>query len=269
MFHVLLFGDVVGAIGRKALVAALPSLRERFTPDLIIANVENLAHGAGVTAQTLNDLTSAGVDMFTGGNHSWDNPLGAPLFEDPAWKTKLAVPTNYGAAKGGQRAIVFEKDGARILIANLMGKLFTHPDTRSPFDALNQILESPKAKTANAILVDLHAEASAEKEAFGYFADGRVAAVVGSHTHVATADARLLPKGTAYVTDLGRCGAHQSVIGFDSATVIPAFLAETKQKYEIPKSGRAEVNGLCVHIDLDTGRATALDRIREFVDVLA
>jgi metallophosphoesterase (TIGR00282 family) len=268
-FNILFFGDVVGAVGRKALAACLPELRTQYASDLVVANVENLAHGAGVTAQTLQDLLAAGVDVFTGGNHSWDNPLGAPLFEDEAWNTKLVVPMNYGGAKSGQASLLIEKNSAKILIVNLMGRMFTHPDTTSPFEKLSEILATSIATEAQAILVDLHAEATGEKEAFGYFADGKVAAVLGTHTHVATADARLLPQGTAYVTDVGRCGFHQSVIGYDPKTVIPNFLAQNKQKYEIPRTGTAEVNGVAITVDLDTGRAVGLDRIRKFVDVLA
>jgi metallophosphoesterase (TIGR00282 family) len=267
MYKVLFFGDIVGAIGRQAVVQALPAIITKHSPDLIVANVENLAHGTGVTLKTLNELVEAGVDAFTGGNHSWGNPMGVPLFEDPMWKNRLAVPTNYGAAKNGQNAILVEKNGARILVANVMGKLFTHAETTSPFAALDRILEKHAADKPQAIIVDLHAEATAEKEAFGFFADGRVAAVLGTHTHVATADTKILPQGTAYVTDVGRCGSYMSVVGFDPKTAVPVFLAQTKGKYEIPTKGTCEVNAVLVTVDLDTGHAQAIDRIREIVDV--
>jgi len=269
LLHILFFGDIVGAIGRRALIARLPELRERYQADLVIANVENLAHGAGVTTQTLNDLVTAGVDAFTGGNHSWDNPLGAPLFEKDDWKGKLVVPTNYGGAKSGTNTTLLTPRGIPVLLINLMGRVFTHPDTTSPFQELLTLLEKPPAKEARVVLVDFHAEATSEKEAMGYFADGKVTAVLGTHTHVATADARLLPGGTAYVTDVGRCGAFQSVIGFDPVSVIPNFLAQQKQKFNIPTSGTAEVNGIALTVALDTGRAVSLDRIREFVDISA
>ncbi|MFA5935620.1 MAG: TIGR00282 family metallophosphoesterase [Patescibacteria group bacterium] len=267
MFKVLFFGDVVGAIGRQGLVQTLPNLIKKHTPDLIIVNVENLAHGAGVTLKTLNELVSAGVDVFTGGNHSWDNPLGRPLFDDPEWKNRLIVPTNYGASKGGRNAILIEKSGAKILLANVMGRLFTHPDTSSPFEALDRILKQHETDGPNVILVDIHGEASAEKEAFGHYGDGKVAGVFGSHTHIPTADAKILPGGTAYVTDLGRCGAYDSVIGFEKKSVLKRFLGQSSENYDLPKNGACEVNGVALTLDLDTGRATHIERIREIVDV--
>jgi metallophosphoesterase (TIGR00282 family) len=267
MFKVLFFGDIVGALGRTGVIRALPILRERHAPDLVIANVENLAHGAGVTAQTLNDLVAAGVDAFTGGNHSWDNPLGRPLFEDPEWQRRMIVPTNFGGAQGGRDAVMIEKNGARILIANVMGRLFTHPDTTSPFEALDRILEKHESERPDAVIVDIHAEATAEKEAFGHYADGKVAAAFGSHTHIPTADAKILPGGTAYVTDLGRCGAYDSVIGFEKKSALRVFLSQSSQNYDLSRTGRCEVNGVVMTIDLDAHMARGIDRIREFVDV--
>jgi metallophosphoesterase (TIGR00282 family) len=266
-YKILFFGDVVGALGREGLVKVLPSLQEKYTPDLVVANVENLAHGVGVTQKTLNELVKAGVDAFTGGNHSWDNPLGAPLFEDPEWSAKLSVPTNFGAAKGGKNAILVEKNGAKILIANVMGQLFTHPNTSSPFTALEKILAEHEADKPDAILVDIHAEATAEKEAFGHFADGKVSSVFGSHTHVPTNDLKILPGGTAYLTDLGRCGAYDSVLGFEKTSAVKRFLTDSSGKYDIVKSGQCEVNGVALTLDLDTHHATKVERIREIVDI--
>lgn len=266
-FRILMFGDVVGALGREGLVKALPTAREKYSPDFVVANVENLAHGAGVTLKTLNELTTAGVDAFTGGNHSWDNPLGAPLFEDAEWGNKLAVPTNYGGAKGGKNNILIEKGDAKILIANVMGQLFTHPNTSSPFTALEQILKGHEADKPNVILVDIHGEATAEKEAFGHYADGNVTAVVGTHTHIPTNDHKILPGGTAYVTDLGRCGAYDSVLGFEKKSAVKRFLSQSSGTYDLPKSGQCEINGIALTVDLDTGHATGLDRIREIVDI--
>ncbi len=263
---ILFFGDVIGALGRKGLVQALPELRKRYTPDLIIANVENLAHGAGVTAKTLEELMTAGVDIFTGGNHSWDNPLGTPLFDDPAWQTRLIVPLNYGGAKNGQgQAFTTIKD-APVMVVNLMGQIFSHPETRSPFETLERLLKKYNPKP-NVILVDLHAETTAEKEAFGHFADGKVSAVLGTHTHVPTADAKILPCGTAYVTDVGRCGAYDSVIGFEKQSVIKRFIGQTERKYELPTQGICEVNGIVIRVDLTSGHTLSLDRIHEMIEV--
>ncbi|MBI4139283.1 YmdB family metallophosphoesterase [Candidatus Uhrbacteria bacterium] len=264
---ILFFGDVVGAIGRNALASVLPGLKDRLAPDLVIANAENLSHGAGVTEKTLLELSAAGVDLFTGGNHSWNNPLGVPLFDDPAWADLLIVPTNYGDAKNGRNWIIRRVGDTDVLIANLMGRLFTHPDTRSPFTSLDLLLTQQRIRDTKVRIVDFHAEATAEKEAFGHFADGRVSAVFGTHTHVATADAKILPGGTAYITDIGRCGAEDSVIGYEKKTAIKAFLDEGSRGYDLPKTGRAELNAVLATIDAETGKTLALDRIREFVAV--
>lgn len=267
--RILFFGDIIGALGRKAVAATLPELKKKHAPDLVVANVENLAHGVGVTEKTLNELVTAGVDVFTGGNHSWDNPLGAPLFDREDWKSRIVVPTNYGAKKNGTNAIVIERHGARLLIINIIGQLFGHPQTRSPFEELDAVLKAHGDVRPNAILVDFHAEATAEKEAFGHYADGRVAAVLGTHTHIPTADAKILLGGAAYVTDVGRCGAYDSVIGFEKKSVIKRFLQGGSPKYILPESGQAEVNALLIDIDTEAGKARGLDRIREIVDIPA
>lgn len=263
---VLFFGDVIGALGRSAIVKILPTLKKRYAPDFTIANVENLAHGVGVTAQTLNELAMAGVDAFTGGNHSWGNPLGTPLFDHADWHGRIVVPTNYGGAKNGTNAVVVEKNGVMLLLVNVIGQLFSHPDTRSPFTELDRVLAAHIDDHLPTI-VDIHAEATSEKEAFGHFADGRVSAVFGTHTHIPTADQKILPGGTAYATDVGRCGAEDSVIGFDKKSVISRFLTGNSIPYDLARTGRAEVNAILVEIDSATNHVTRIDRIREFVDV--
>lgn len=263
---ILFFGDIVGALGRSAVAKILPDLTAQYAPDFIIANVENLAHGAGVTEQTLNELTSAGVDAFTGGNHSWANPLGTPVYEKPEWKSRMVVPTNYGAAKNGQNVVVIEKNEVKLRIINVHGQLFSHSDTRSPFGEIDRILLATPNATLTTI-VDFHAEATAEKEAFGHYTDGRVSAVLGTHTHVPTADQKILPGGTAYVTDVGRCGAEDSVVGFEKKTAIKRFLTGKSSSYDLDRTGRAEVNAILLEINTSTRHATRIDRIREFVDV--
>lgn len=262
--NILFFGDVIGSLGRQALLNVLPALREKYAPDLIIANVENLAHGAGVTEKTVRELVAGGVDIFTGGNHSWNNPLGVPLFESPEWQDRLIAPTNFAGTKGGRNAVVWEREGKRVVVANLMGQLFSHPENKSPFTALDELITKYAALP---LIIDLHAEATAEKEAFGHYADGRVSAVLGTHTHVATADAKILLGGTAYVTDVGRCGAYDSVIGFEKNSAVKAFLGVRDRHYELPKKGKAEVNAVTFALDLDTGRAHTLSRVREILDV--
>ncbi len=265
--RILFFGDVVGAIGRQALVKVLPEIKSKFNPDLTIANAENLAHGSGVTEQTLNELKRAGVDVFTGGNHSWSNPLGVPIYTDPSWTDRIIVPTNNGGAKNGNSWIVRNVNGVDVVIVNLMGQLFSAPDTRSPFTELDLILNHERVRDVRVRVIDLHAEATAEKEAFGHYADGRVSAVFGTHTHVATADAKILVSGTAYVTDIGRCGSHDSVVGFEKKAAIQRFLTGKNGGNELDKTGAVEINGICLTVDPETGKAVALDRIREIVAV--
>lgn len=268
MFRILFFGDVIGSLGRRAVVEILPRLRETYGPDFVIANVENLAHGTGVTAKTLQELVNAGVHAFTGGNHSWGNPLGRPLFEDSAWRDRLIAPTNYGASQGGSNVLTIGSGEKRVAVVNIIGQLFMHPETRSPFEALDRTLQN-LTDPPKTIIVDFHAEATAEKEAFGHFADGRVSAVLGTHTHVATADAKILPGGTAYVTDVGRCGAHDSVIGFEKKSVVKRYLQQSRTPYDLPTQGQTEVNAIVLTVDLDTGRVSTLDRIREIIDISA
>ena len=245
----------------------MPDLKRRYSADLVIANAENLAHGAGVTGQTLTDLVAAGVDAFTGGSHSWSNPLGTPFYDDPVWTDRLVVPMNSGLAKNGRAGIVRDVNGKRILILSIAGQLFTDEGTTSPFKALDDLLAKYADPAPDAVIVDLHAEATAEKEAFGHYADGRVSAVFGTHTHVPTADVKILGKGTAYVTDVGRCGSYDSVIGFDKNTAVKRFLSGDHGKYGLEKTGKAEVDGIVLRIDLDTGKVSGLDRIREIIDV--
>lgn len=267
MLTILFFGDVVGALGRQALAKILPEMKHRHSADLAIANVENLAHGAGVTTQTLEDLSAAGIDVFTGGGHSWSNPVGSPAYDDPAWRDRLAVPLNSGSAKGGHADVLRIVDGKRVLVLSIAGVLFTNPDTRSPFRALDDLLAKHADKKPDAVIVDFHAEATSEKEAFGHYADGRVAAVLGTHTHIQTSDAKILPHGTAYLTDVGRCGSFDSVIGFDKKTAVQRFLSGEHGKYDLERTGKAEVDFAVLQLDSKTGEAVGLDVFREIVDV--
>lgn len=266
-FTILYFGDIVGKIGRQGLIKVLPDLKKRHAPDLTLANVENLTHGSGIAERQLRELTDAGVDAFTSGNHVWDNPDGLAVLDDPAWTNRLVRPANMRRSEPGRGSTVYRAaDGVKILLVNLMGQILFPETVESPFQALDTILAAHAADRPALVFLDFHAETTAEKEAFGHYADGKVAAVMGSHTHVATADAKILPGGTAYCTDVGRVGAHDSVIGFEKSSVLERFLTNQSLSYEIPNHGQVEVNGIVIRTDLDTGLATGLDRIREFVE---
>ncbi len=263
-FKILFFGDIIGAIGRRGVTTALPALRAELHPDLIIANVENLSHGRGITPKTLKEMDAAGIDAYTSGNHVWENQMGLACFDDPTWRDRLVRPANIIAHRPGHGAMVIEKEGTNILVTNLLGKLFMKDEVASPFETLDTILT--RHPDVDLVLVDFHAEATSEKEAFGHFADGRVTAVLGTHTHVPTADGKILPGGTAYVTDVGRNGAYDSVIGFEKNSAVKSFLSPGSTSYDQPRTGKIEVNAALIEADIDTGRAVGLDQIRKIVD---
>lgn len=264
-FKILFFGDIIGAIGRQAVVESLPGLRAELAPDLVICNVENLAHGRGVTAKTLEELDKVGVDGYTSGNHVWENPTGLMCFDDARWKERLIRPENVTNRRAGRGSMVLEKNGTRVLVTNLLGQLFMKDEVESPFTAFDRILRTSEA--AEIVLIDLHTETTSEKEAFGHYVDGRATAVLGTHTHVPTADQKILSGGTAYVTDVGRNGGHDSVVGFEKMAAIQRFLKTGVKAYDPPEHGVAEVNAMLLTVDLDSKRAIALDRIRKLVDI--
>ncbi|MDD5726235.1 MAG: TIGR00282 family metallophosphoesterase [Patescibacteria group bacterium] len=266
--NLLIFGDVVGKLGRKALAKKLPELKARYSPHLTIANAENLAHGRGLTESTLNELVEAGVDAFTSGQHVWENQQGAPLLSDEQWSKHLIRPGNVDPLLPGNSAMTFVVLGKPVTIANLQGRLFMSQESSSPFlsfDRIWQELSSDQAKPM--VIIDFHAEATSEKQAFGHYVDGRASLVYGTHTHVPTADAKILPQGTAYCTDIGMVGLTDSVIGFEKNSSIKRFLEETTAPYELLSSGQAEVNGLAISLDIDSNRVLSLEQIREFVDI--
>lgn len=266
--NLLLFGDVVGKIGRRALAQALPELKMRFKTDLTVVNAENLAHGRGITESTLKELLEAGVDAFTSGHHVWENQQGVPLLEDPEWSKRLIRPANVDPLLPGNGSTAFIIKEAPIVVANLQGRLFMTQDASSPFLSFDRIWQEAVAQNPKSIvIVDIHAEATSEKEALGHYADGRAAVVYGTHTHVSTADTKVLAKGTAYCTDLGMVGLSDSVLGFEKNSSIKRFLEDTKAPYELLNSGLAEINGLAVSLDLDTKQVLSLTPVREFIDV--
>lgn len=263
--RILFFGDIVGAIGRQAIAAVLPRWKESQTPDFIIANVENLSHGRGISAKCLLELDELGIDAYTSGNHVWENAAGLSCFNDPRWASRLIRPSNMRPGNVGNGWTLIEKNSMRILLINLLGSLFMKDESSSSFLALDAILgEVPAFDIA---IVDIHAETTSEKEALGHYADGRVTAMLGTHTHVPTADQKILPGGTAYVTDVGRNGGYDSVVGFEKTAAISRFLDPQQRAYDPQASGLAEVNAVCIDIDPNTGKAFRIERLREIVDI--
>lgn len=265
MITVLFIGDVVGKIGRHAVAAVLPAWRAELKPDLVIANAENIAHGSGITEKTLQELIDAGVDFFTSGNHVFDKPEGEAIVSRK--DSSLLRPHNYPAGTAGTGIKVVEAGSRKLAIINLIGRSFIREAFDCPFRALDALLDSAACKKADAILVDFHAETTSEKAAFGWYADGRVAAVLGTHTHVPTADARVLPQGTAFVTDVGMVGATDSVIGVRKDEVIQGFLTQRSQSFSIPESGEVVVNAVVLELDPKTGQAASIRRLDKLVTV--
>jgi hypothetical protein len=228
----LFIGDVVGSPGRKVLEAALPALRERHAPDWLVVNGENSAGGLGVTQKTATAFFDMGVDAITLGNHAYRHRDAYSYLDE---ERRIVRPANYVKGNPGRGHTVVEKDGARLAVVNLSGTVFMKA-ARSPFSEIDTVLEELDGR-ADHVLVDFHAEATSEKVAMGWHLDGRVMACVGTHTHVPTADARVLPGGTAYVSDVGMTGARDSVIGVRTEQALESFRTQMPVRFETAEDG--------------------------------
>lgn len=258
--RILFFGDIVGRPGRQALKELLPALRREHAADVVIANGENASGGVGLTAETLRELLGMGIDILTTGNHVWKHrDLYGPLDRQP----RLLRPANYPAGAPGRGLGVYEvSDGHRLAVLNLCGVTYMDP-LECPFRTAEALLARLDAEAdAPAVrLVDFHAEATSEKKALAWFLDGRVSAVIGTHTHVQTADAMLLPNGTAYLTDAGMCGVESSVLGMDHTVIVDRFLTRLPQRFRLA-AGRGSLNGALLDVDRATGRARSIRVVR-------
>lgn len=259
----LIFGDVMGRIGRDALSRVLPELKKEFSPDLTVANAENLAHGKGVTPKTLRGLYEAGIDVFTSGNHVFDNPGVHDVWSDPELGEVLLRPENYPAGTKGKGHKTFNLGGKKVLVLNLICQVFMKEPFDSPFEAVDRILAEEDADLA---LIDLHGEATSERIAFAHHVDGRVTSVTGTHTHVPTADARILPKGTAALTDIGMTGARHSILGVKPEGPLSRFLGGERIPFDIPESGSVDLNAVLIEADPETGHATDITQIQRIID---
>lgn len=258
--RLLFCGDVVGRPGREALARHLPDLRRELALDFVIANGENLAGGFGMTEKTCADLFAAGVDVISGGNHTWDQREALNLVErDP----RLLRPHNYPSGAPGRGATVFEAAaGAKVLVVNVMGRLFMDP-LDDPFATVERALSGHRlGATVQAIVLDIHAEATSEKMAMGHFVDGRVSLCVGTHTHVPTADTMILPGGTAYQSDAGMCGDYDSVIGMDKALPVRRFVRKLPTERMSVASGEGTLCAVFVETDGATGLARRAAPVR-------
>jgi metallophosphoesterase (TIGR00282 family) len=256
----LFLGDIVGRPGRIAVQERLPGLRQAWDLDCVVINGENSAGGFGITEAICDELLAAGADVVTLGNHSWDQREALVFI---ARQQRLIRPANYPPGTPGRGAAVVEaRNGARVLVVNVMGRLYMDA-LDDPFAAVERELSAcPLGEVADAVIVDVHAEATSEKQAMGYFLDGRASLVVGTHTHAPTSDTRILAGGTAYQSDAGMCGDYDSVLGMQKDEPVRRFLQKTPGARLEPASGEGTLSGVAVEIDDATGLAKAVWPVR-------
>lgn len=254
---VLFIGDIVGKVGRIALKGLLPNLIDKYKVDLVIANGENIAGGFGLTEKTVEEIINYGVQIITTGNHVWDKKESIPYITK---EHRILRPLNYPPGVPGYGSIIYTlSNGIKAGVVNLSGRVFMSAidcPFRTGIEEIKRLRETTKV-----IIVDFHAEATSEKMAFGYFVDGEVSAVIGTHTHVQTADEKILSNGTAYITDVGMTGPATSVIGIEKNQIIERFLLHMPMKFETGK-GEAILSAVVIEINKDTGKAMAIQRIQ-------
>jgi len=259
-----MIGDMIGKPGREAVEKLLPELREQRGIDFVTANGENVAGGMGLTPSTADSILASGVDVITSGNHIWDKREIYPYLES---HDRVLRPLNYGTdgVPGHGWGVYHALDGTELAVVNLQGRTYMQP-IENPFTDADALLDESSEPLPPVRLVDFHCELTSEKNALGLHLDGRVSAVVGTHTHVVTGDERILPGGTAYQTDLGMTGPVWSVIGFDPKTVLPRFINALPTRFEVG-DGAVVFNAAQIDIDPATGRALAIERIARYVEV--
>lgn len=258
---VIFIGDIVGRPGREAVAELLPGLKEEFQPDLIIANAENATHGHGLSLDHYRYLQHLGIDAFTMGDHVWERPDLIPEMDRP--DMQLVRPANYHNAPG-KRFLDITILGKRLRLINLLGRVFMRDSTDNPFHVVDELLAiGPKP---DLVIVDFHAEATSEKRMMGEYLDGRAQLVVGTHTHVPTADAQILPKGTAFISDLGMVGPKDSSLGAEKSEVLKNFLTGLPWRYSLGE-GQCELGATFCVIDVTSQKATHIEHIRRFTNL--
>jgi metallophosphoesterase (TIGR00282 family) len=255
----LFLGDVFGSPGRRAVRHFVPQLRRSLELDLVVANSENCAAGAGITADAADELLASGVDLLTSGNHTWTKREISSYLDRPG--SRQLRPANYPEGSPGRgHAVLTDARGRKLAVLNLEGRVFMK-NLDCPFRLADKLLAGLRAQTP-CVLVDFHCEATSEKNAMGHYLDGRASAVLGTHTHIQTADQRVLKGGTAYVTDVGMCGPWDSVIGVRKEPAIERFLTQRHSSFE-PAQDEVYLQGALLEIDDDTGRARSISRVQE------
>lgn len=254
--NLLFIGDIFGRPGRKVISEILHSVKKEFSIDLCIANCENVASGSGITEKIITQLLDAGIDGFTSGNHLWDNKKAIDFLER---EKRVCKPLNYPPKAIGARYSIFIYKNYKIVYLTLIGQAFM-PAANSPFQAFDSIYEEISS-ISHSIIVDFHAEATAEKKALAYYLDGKVSCVLGTHTHVQTADEQILQKGTGFITDVGMTGPHDSVIGVKKEIILEKLTTGMPKRYEVAENG-LEFNAVILEIDVETGKTKRIERIK-------
>jgi metallophosphoesterase (TIGR00282 family) len=253
---VLFIGDIVGAAGRRALKEILPELKSKHNPDFIVINGENAAGGKGITGALANEFFDLGAHAITMGNHTWDNK---DIFDVIDREPRLIRPANYPEGTPGEGTVTVKANGKELMVVNVMGRAFL-PPLDCPFRTMDHLLDASN-KRPKAVLVDLHAEATSEKIAMGWYLDGRVSAVVGTHTHVQTNDDQRLPNGTAYITDVGMTGSREGVLGMERDAVLTKFLTQLPVRF-VADEGKYQFHAVLLDIDDATGLSKSIQKIR-------
>jgi hypothetical protein len=261
--NILFIGDVVGAYGRAILKQVLPDLKKEFAPDLVLINGENSAHGYSITEKIYNEVLAMGVNAITMGNHTWEKKEIVSKIE---YLDRLVRPANYPSGVPGRDYLLLEVKGIKIAVVNLLGRVFMQC-MDCPFQAIDRVLTKLRETTRN-IIVDFHAEATSEKCAMGYYLDGRVSAVLGTHTHIMTADERILKGGAAYISDVGMVAAQDSIIGMNKEQILKRFTTQMPEKFEPTEEGPGILNAVLIKLDTATGKAQEIKRIIKITEPL-
>lgn len=254
--NILFVGDVVGSQGRDMITEYVPKLKEKYRPQITIINGENAAGGKGITEKIYRGFLEAGAQAVTLGNHTWDNK---EIFEFIDQAKYLVRPANFPEGNPGKGIVYLKFNTEEIAVISLQGRTFM-PSIDCPFKKADELIEEAKRRTST-IFVDFHAEATSEKQAMGWYLDGRVSAVIGTHTHVQTADNRILPNGTAYLTDVGMTGPYDGILGVERDAVLKRFLTNLPVRFEVPKEGRKQLSAVLIEIDKISGKAKKINRI--------
>lgn len=253
---ILFIGDVVGSPGRDMIHELLPALKRKYRPHVTIINGENAAGGRGITESIYKEFLEVGANVVTLGNHAWDNKA---IFDFIADAKYLVRPANFPSDVPGVGLVFYKFNQLEVAVINLQGRTFM-PPLDCPFKKADELIEIAKKRT-NIIFIDFHAEATSEKQAFGWYVDGRVTAVVGTHTHVPTNDYRILTNGTAYMTDVGMTGIYDGILGMERDVIIQRFLNSMPARFEVPKNGRKQLSACIIKADEQSGKAISISPI--------